>query len=124
MKELFKGAIKFQEEDFVAHQELYESLKKAQNPHTLFISCADSRVVPNLITNSDPGDLFVVRNIGNIIPPYTELEFIILTSGTIMIAPHSVPATPSLESICNSLFLRIDFVLLSRVHSLGIATDI
>lgn len=72
MKELFKGAIKFQEEDFVAHQELYESLKKAQNPHTLFISCADSRVVPNLITNSDPGDLFVVRNIGNIIPPYTE----------------------------------------------------
>lgn len=72
MKELFEGAIKFQEEDFVEYQELYESLKKRQNPHTLFISCADSRVVPNIITNSDPGDLFVVRNIGNIIPPYTE----------------------------------------------------
>lgn len=72
MKELFEGAIKFQEEDFVEYQELYESLKKQQNPHTLFISCADSRVVPNIITNSDPGDLFVVRNIGNIIPPYTE----------------------------------------------------
>ncbi|MGX2984669.1 carbonic anhydrase [Helicobacter sp. 23-1048] len=72
MKELFEGAIKFQEEDFVEYQELYESLKKQQNPHTLFISCADSRVVPNIITSSDPGDLFVVRNIGNIIPPYTE----------------------------------------------------
>ena len=59
-----------------------------------------------------------------LIPPYTELELIILISGTIMIAPHSVPATPSVERICKSLFLRIDFVLPSRVQSLGIATDI
>ena len=72
MKELFEGAIKFQEEDYLNHKELYENLKKSQDPHTLFISCVDSRVVPNLITNTLPGDLFVVRNIGNIVPPYRE----------------------------------------------------
>lgn len=72
MKELFEGAIKFQEEDYLNHKELYENLKKNQDPHTLFISCVDSRVVPNLITNTLPGDLFVVRNIGNIVPPYRE----------------------------------------------------
>ena len=81
MKELFDGAIRFKEEDFTSHQELYESLKKKQNPHTLFITCADSRVVPNLITSSDPGDLFVVRNIGNIIPPYTESKSNTLRKG-------------------------------------------
>lgn len=72
MKELFDGAIKFRDEDYLEHKELYEGLKKSQDPHTLFISCSDSRVVPNLITNTLPGDLFAVRNIGNIVPPYTE----------------------------------------------------
>ncbi|MDE6886285.1 MAG: carbonic anhydrase [Helicobacteraceae bacterium] len=72
MRELFEGAIKFKEEDYLNHKELYENLKKKQDPHTLFISCVDSRVVPNLITNTLPGDLFVVRNIGNIIPPYKD----------------------------------------------------
>lgn len=72
MKELFEGAIRFQEDDFNKHRDLYESLKKHQEPHTLFITCVDSRVVPNLITNTLPGDLFVVRNMGNIIPPYRE----------------------------------------------------
>ncbi|WP_299325543.1 carbonic anhydrase [uncultured Helicobacter sp.] len=74
MKELFDGVIKFQEEDFNDHKELYESLKQKQDPHTLFISCVDSRVVPNLITNTKPGDLFVIRNVGNIVPPYKESQ--------------------------------------------------
>lgn len=72
MRELFEGAIKFKEEDYLNHKELYENLQEEQNPHTLFISCVDSRVVPNLITNTLPGDLFVVRNVGNIVPPYRE----------------------------------------------------
>lgn len=74
MRELFEGAIKFKEEDYLNHQELYENLKTEQNPHTLVVCCADSRIVPNLITSTLPGDLFVVRNIGNIIPPYKENE--------------------------------------------------
>ncbi|PAF42458.1 carbonic anhydrase [Helicobacter sp. 11S02596-1] len=72
MRELFDGALKFQEDDYIKYKDLYESLKVRQEPHTLFISCVDSRVVPNLITNTLPGDLFVVRNMGNIIPPYKE----------------------------------------------------
>lgn len=71
MDKLLQGALKFQEEDFLEHKELYESLKKTQNPDTLFIGCADSRVVPSRITGTLPGELFVVRNVGNIIPPFT-----------------------------------------------------
>lgn len=70
MKELFEGAVKFREEDYNEHKALYESLKERQEPHTLLITCTDSRVVPNLITNTLPGDLFVIRNMGNIVPPY------------------------------------------------------
>lgn len=72
MEKLLQGAIKFKEEDFNEHKELYESLKKAQNPDTLFVGCADSRVVPSRITGTLPGELFVVRNVGNIIPPFTD----------------------------------------------------
>lgn len=72
MKKLFDGAIKFKEEDFNKYQNLYQNLKQNQNPHTLFITCVDSRIVPNLITNTLPGELFVIRNMGNIIPPYRE----------------------------------------------------
>lgn len=72
MKELFDGAVKFLEDDFERYKDLYQSLKRHQEPHTLFLTCVDSRVVPNLITNSLPGDLFVIRNVGNIVPPYTQ----------------------------------------------------
>ncbi len=70
MKKLFKGILDFQSEDFEAHRELFKDLKSSQNPHTLFIGCCDSRVVPTLITKTNPGDLYVVRNVANIVPPY------------------------------------------------------
>ena len=59
MDKLFKGVVKFREEDFEAHKELFESLGRNQKPHTLFIGCADSRVVPDLITRTMPGELFL-----------------------------------------------------------------
>lgn len=70
MRKLVQGIHHFETKVFVAQRELFERLATSgQNPETLFITCSDSRVVPNLITSSDPGDLFIVRNIGNCIGP-------------------------------------------------------
>ncbi|STQ86620.1 carbonic anhydrase [Helicobacter muridarum] len=73
MRELFKGAIKFYEEDYNNEKNFFKSLQE-NKPHTLFITCVDSRIDPNRLTQSKPGELYVVRNIGNIIPPYSNSE--------------------------------------------------
>ena len=80
---LFEGAIKFKEENFLTYKELFENLKEGQNPHTLFVGCSDSRVVPNLITNTLPGELSVIRNIANIVPPYREADEYLATTSAI-----------------------------------------
>ena len=64
------GMLQFKKQTFKEMQNLFTQLSSGQNPETLFITCADSRIVPSLITQADPGELFVIRNIGNIIPPY------------------------------------------------------
>ncbi|KGI55935.1 carbonic anhydrase [Campylobacter sp. MIT 97-5078] len=83
MQNLIKGAVKFMQEDFKEHKKLFKSLKDRQEPHTLFIGCSDSRVIPNLITNTGPGELFVVRNIANIIPPYRVANDYLATTSAI-----------------------------------------
>ncbi|KLU66875.1 carbonic anhydrase 1 [Desulfosporosinus acididurans] len=70
MNNLIAGLIKFRTQDYEEHKNLFCRLKRSQQPHTLFIGCSDSRVVPELITKSLPGELFVVRNIANIVPQY------------------------------------------------------
>jgi carbonic anhydrase len=69
MKKLIQGIVDFRHNSLQAYREKFSTLAHEQNPDTLFIACCDSRVVPNTFASSDPGDLFVVRNIGNLIPP-------------------------------------------------------
>ena len=70
MQRLIEGVHRFRKEEFGRYSALFRKLsKQGQNPHTLFITCADSRVLAELVTQSKPGDLFVVKNIGNIVPP-------------------------------------------------------
>ncbi len=70
MKKLIKGLRQFQSDYIPSHKALMEELSKGQHPRVLFIACSDSRVDPALITQSEIGDLFVIRNAGNIIPPF------------------------------------------------------
>jgi carbonic anhydrase len=70
MKKLMRGLREFRSNYFYSHQELFEQLSQGQRPRVLFITCSDSRIDPNLITQSEMGELFVIRNAGNIIPPY------------------------------------------------------
>lgn len=83
MDYLFEGVQDFNSVDFEHYKTLFQYLKRRQNPHTLFIGCSDSRIVPNLITKTLPGELFVVRNIANIVPKYRETEEYLATTSAI-----------------------------------------
>jgi len=70
MHSIRKGVVTFQRYVFPQHKSLFKRLAKLQTPSAYFITCADSRVDPTLITHSSPGELFVDRNAGNFIPPF------------------------------------------------------
>ena len=70
MDRLIKGVRQFQERIFPKQQALFQKLAKGQQPETLVIACSDSRVSLELMTQTSPGELFVCRNAGNIVPPY------------------------------------------------------
>jgi carbonic anhydrase len=100
MNDLFIRAARFREDVFPAKRATYERLASAgQSPKALMISCADSRVVPEYITQCEPGELFVARNAGNIVPPYSNqnggvssvIEYAIMALGVrdIVICGHS-----------------------------------
>jgi carbonic anhydrase len=70
VQKLVQGVHNFQANVFSRNRDLFMRLAVGQSPQALFITCSDSRMVPDLITQADPGDLFVLRNAGNIVPPY------------------------------------------------------
>ena len=70
MKDIIEGFLKFHSEAYPKRADLFKDLATQQNPRTLFISCSDSRLVPELVTQREPGGLFVIRNAGNIVPSY------------------------------------------------------
>lgn len=70
MKKLLSGVRQFQQSYVPSHRALLAELSKGQHPRVLFIACSDSRVDPSIICQADIGDLFVIRNAGNIVPPY------------------------------------------------------
>lgn len=71
MDKIIEGVSHFQSKVYPKHQELFHRLTEGQAPETLLITCADSRIDPNLITQSNPGELFICRNAGNIVPPHS-----------------------------------------------------
>ena len=74
MQKLVEGIHQFQNDIFSSKQRLFEGLVDGQYPLALFITCSDSRISPNLLTQTEPGELFILRNAGNIVPPYGAVE--------------------------------------------------
>ncbi|WP_293611346.1 carbonic anhydrase [Ponticaulis sp.] len=94
-----KGVIKFQNEVYPSKQELFERLAKGQSPEAVFVACSDARVETAMITQTDPGELFILRNAGNIVPPHTsqtggmtatiEFAMMVLNVPHIVVCGHS-----------------------------------
>ena len=73
MEKLIRGIVDFRSRLLPQYVDRFKELSNRQTPDTLFISCSDSRVVPDLLVSTDPGDLFTMRNVGNLVPPATVL---------------------------------------------------
>ncbi len=71
MPKFAAGVVRFQKEVYPQKKELFEKLAHGQSPEALFITCSDSRIETAMITQTDPGELFICRNAGNIVPPHT-----------------------------------------------------
>jgi carbonic anhydrase len=72
MEHIIDGVLRFQREVHPSRESVFHKLALGQKPAVMFIGCSDSRIVPELLTQQGPGELFVVRNAGNIVPPHSD----------------------------------------------------
>ena len=86
-----KGVLRFQRDTFPEKQALFEKLSGGQSPEALFITCSDSRIDTAMITDTDPGELFICRNAGNIVPSYTDYKGGLTASIEFAVAALKVP---------------------------------
>jgi carbonic anhydrase len=99
VEKLVRGIHQFHSNYFDPRREVFARLAEGQRPEALFISCSDSRISPTVLTQSQPGDIFILRNAGNIVPPYgassggeaATIEYAILGLGVkdIIVCGHS-----------------------------------
>ena len=86
LEKLYKGIRRFQDSYYKKERDFFKRLSKGQKPEALFITCVDSRVDPNLLTQSRPGELLTLRTPGNIIPPFGNIEDGNSSAGTLEFA--------------------------------------
>lgn len=91
MEQVVTGAMKFKRKVFPQHRKLFAELANGQSPEVLFITCSDSRIDPNLVTQTGPGDLFIIRNAGNIVPPHSRQAGGVTASIEYAVAVLNVP---------------------------------
>ena len=112
MQRLIEGVHKFRNDEFGNYRKLFRKLsQEGQYPHTLFITCSDSRVLAELITQSKPGDLFVVKNVGNIVPPASVLGDTNSTAAAIEFAVESLQVSDIVicgHSQCGAISALLD----------------
>lgn len=99
MEKLISGIARFRNSSYEERKKLFSELANGQSPEVLFITCSDSRIDPNLVTQTEPGDLFIIRNAGNIVPPHmrtaggvtASIEFAVSALGVthIVVCGHS-----------------------------------
>ncbi len=91
MEAIIDGVLRFQRDIHPEREDLFQQLARGQSPRAMFIGCADSRVIPEMLTQQGPGSLFVVRNAGNIVPPHSSMPGGVAASIEYAVCVLSIP---------------------------------